>query len=112
MITDDYGDLVPTGATMTINDKLSAIGEHLTKVDDQMSAGDERMTRIEDELAANTKATQSVADNTRELVELFLAMKGAFKVLHWLGKLAKPMAAVAGLGASAVAFWNALKGLK
>lgn len=110
MIQDDYGNLVSRPGAATINEKLSAIGEHLTKVDDQMLAGDERMTRIEAGLTENTVATQQVADNTKDLVELFQAMKGALKVLNWLGKLAKPMAYIIGLGTAALGFWTALKG--
>jgi hypothetical protein len=37
-------------------------------------------------------------------------MKGAFKVLNWLGKLARPMAAIVALGVALAAAWNAARG--
>lgn len=45
-----------------------------------------------------------------KLLEFFTAMKGAFKVLNWVGKVAKPLAAIVMLGGACVAFWTALKG--
>jgi hypothetical protein len=45
-----------------------------------------------------------------ELLEFFTAMKGAFKVLNWVGKVAKPLAAIVMLGGACVAFWTAIKG--
>ena len=81
MMQDDFGNLVPSGKTASLNERLIA--------------GDERMNRIEgsvaalsEEMAENTKATREVADSTKDLVEFFQAMKGAFKVLNWLGKIA------------------------
>ena len=74
---DDYGNqILPTAKTIS------------ARFDD----GDARMGRIETdvtavraELAANTRATQSVADSAAELVDFFRAMKGAMKVLNWIG---------------------------
>ena len=37
-------------------------------------------------------------------------MKGAFKVLNWVGKVAKPLAAIVMLGGACVGFWTAIKG--
>ncbi|MDP4076261.1 hypothetical protein [Acidovorax sp. A1169] len=82
----------------------------------QFTEGADRMTRIEDDLSSvraelktNTEATQAVASNTAELVEMFQAMKGAFKVFNWIGSLAKPMAYVIGLGTAIVGMWAAIK---
>jgi len=38
-------------------------------------------------------------------------MKGAFKVLNWLGKLARPAAAIVGLGVALAAAWNVVRGI-
>jgi hypothetical protein len=46
-----------------------------------------------------------------DLLEFFTAMKGAFKVLNWLGKLARPMAAIVALGVALAAAWNAVRGI-
>lgn len=112
---DDYGNAI--GNAKTINERLQMLGASMDEVRGSLRAGDERMTRIEDnastlreELASNTQATKQVADNTRELVDLFESFKGAFRVLNWLGKLAKPMAYIVGLGASLVGLWTAMRG--
>lgn len=112
---DDFGNAI--GSAKTINERLQVLGASMDDMRGSLRSGDERMTRIEDnaatlraELADNTKATRAVADNTAELVELFQSFKGAIKVLNWLGKLAKPMAYIVGLGTACVGFWAALKG--
>lgn len=101
---DDYGNQILPAAAKTIS----------ARFDD----GDARMGRIESdvavvraELEANTKATQSVADSTAELVAFFHAMRGAMKVLNWIGKLARPLGAIVGLGAAVLAAVGAAKGM-
>ncbi len=53
---------------------------------------------------------QELKQQLAELLEFFTAMKGAFKVLNWVGKVAKPLAAIVMLGGACVAFWTAVKG--
>lgn len=86
------------------------------------NAGDQRMARIEQQLAdqrqaifdnttttqqtasttaENTRAIKAVHDRTDEMVELFNAMKGGFKVLGWLGQGVKWAAPVIGAIAAA-----------
>jgi len=77
----------------------------------RLDEGDERMARIEKSLAANTAATARVESNTSDLVDLFVSFKGAFKVLEGLGKIAKPVGAVVGLGAALLSLWAAFKGI-
>jgi hypothetical protein len=75
-----------------------------------LRSGDERMARIEMQLTEqrialsintattqqnartateNTLAIQAVHERTNEMVDVFMAMKGGFKVLGWIGQLAK-----------------------
>ena len=98
MITDDYGDLVDATTVQALSDRLNA--------------GDERMTRIEGDLAKNTALTQQLAVNTAEIVAFFTAVKGAFKVLDWIGKLAKPIGAIAATVASIAGAWAVFRGPK
>ena len=84
---------------------------------------DKRMNSLADEITAvklkqanfqrllkeNTDATNSIKADTAELLEAFRSFKGAMKVLEWIGKAAKPMGYVVGLGASVAAFWAAMK---
>ena len=88
-----------------------------------LSEGDKRMNSLTDEITAvkleqaefrhllkeNTDATNAIKADTAELLEAFRSFKGAMKVLEWIGKAAKPLGYVVGLGASVAAFWTAMK---
>ena len=85
--------------------------------------GDKRMNNLADEITAvkleqaeyrrllkeNTDATNAIKADTAELLEAFRSFKGAMKVLEWIGKAAKPLGYIVGLGASVAAFWAAMK---
>ena len=89
----------------------------------ELRTGGKRMNSLADEITAvkleqaefrrllkeNTDATNSIKADTAELLEAFRSFKGAMKVLEWIGKAAKPMGYVVGLGASIAAFWTAMK---
>ena len=88
-----------------------------------LDKGDRRMNSLADEIAVvkleqaesrrllkeNTDATNAIKADTAELLEAFRSFKGAMKVLEWIGKAAKPIGYVVGLGASIAAFWTAVK---
>ena len=95
MIQDDFGNLVEPTNARTINERLDA--------------GDRRMAAIEIDLAANTRATQELAAAVQDVVNFFSTMKGAFKALDMLGKLAKPMGYIVGFLAGAVSLWLTVK---
>ena len=98
MIQDDYGNMIDAASYGSLNERLDA--------------GDKRMTRIEDELSANTKLTAQLATNTADIVEFFAAMQGALKVLNWIGKLARPIGAIAATAASLAGLFAVMKGHK
>ena len=89
----------------------------------ELRTGDKRMNSLADEITAvkleqaesrrllkeNTDATNSIKADTAELLEAFRNLKGAMKVLEWIGKAAKPMGYIAGFCASMYAFWIAVK---
>lgn len=93
------------------------------QVANALSQGDTRMNSLAEEITAvkleqaefrhllkeNTDATNSIKADTAELVEAFHSFKGAMKVLEWIGRAAKPLGYVVGLGASIAAFWTAMK---
>lgn len=105
MIQDDFGNLVDPTTAVTIHARLDDGDKRFARVEEEQRA-------LRRELEANTLATQAVKADTAELVELFQSFKGAIKVLNWLGKLAKPMAYIVGLGTACLGFWTALKGHK
>ena len=93
---DDYGDELPAMTGRQIKERF-----------DQ---GGERMTVIERDLKAATQELHELKQQLADLLEFFAAMKGAFKVLNWVGKVAKPLAAIVMLGGACVGFFTAIKG--
>lgn len=84
------------------NNPEARAAEFRTSVFHQFRAGAERMTQLEHAVEVNTRTTnensaeiKAMRADTAEMVEIFMAMKGGFKVLEWLGRLAKWAAAIA-----------------
>jgi hypothetical protein len=93
----------------TLSERVDILDGKVTQVDDRLEAGDKRMQEMTERLEENTLATQRTEANTADIVEILQAWKGAFKVLVWVGKLAKPMGAIVGLGVAIYGAWVALK---
>ena len=88
-------------------------------IDRRLDKGAQRMGRIEGDLALvrnrlerNAQMMQKMLDSTAEIVEFFESMRGAMRVLNWIGKLAHPVAGIIGLCAALVALWTAIKGAR
>lgn len=79
------------------------------EMETQLKAGADRMDKIEVDLKANTATTERVEANTREMLEFFNSVKGAFRTLDMLGKLARPLAYLLMLVGAITAFWLTLK---
>lgn len=101
---DDFGNLISV---------------ERSTIDQRLDKGAQRMGRIESDLAAvrtklesNAASMQKVLDSTAEIVEFFASMRGAMRVLDWIGKLARPVAGIVGLCAAAVALWTAIRGAR
>lgn len=67
------------------------------------------MARMELNLRENTTSTKNVETNTSDLVEAFSNLKGAFKVLNWIGKMAKPLGYIVAFLAAVASLYTALK---
>ena len=93
-------------------------------VANELRAGDRRMDEIVNTVAqiqteqaaakvlraANNETIAQIKTDTAEMLSVFESWKGAMRVMEMLGKLAKPLGYIVGLGASMAAFWAALKG--
>ena len=97
-MVDDHGNELPATTLQQVNDKFDK--------------GSVRMSGIERELTATRQELHELKQQLADLLEFFGAMKGAFKVLNWLGKLAKPTAAIVGLGAACLTAISAWKGMR
>ena len=97
-MVDDHGNELPATTLQQINQKFDN--------------GSARMAGIERELTATRKELHELKQQLQDLLDFFEAMRGAVKVLNWLGKLAKPTAAIVGLGAACVTAWSAWRGVR
>ena len=92
---DDYGNELPAQTRQQVNERFDK--------------GSERMAAIERELGKTRQELHELKQQLSDLLEFFTAMRGAFKVLNWLGKLAKPAAYVVMLGTACLGFWTAVR---
>ena len=84
--------------------RIKALEVTVNAHEDRLARGGESIRKMEESLAANTATTAEIKADTSEMVDMFRSAKGAFKVLNWLGNLAKPVGA---LIAMCVAIWTA-----
>ena len=92
-------------------------------VANELRAGDRRMDEVVKTIAAiqieqarakvlRTETTETIKEikaDTADMLEVFESWKGAMRVMEMIGKLAKPLGYIVGLGASIAAFWTAMK---
>ena len=75
--------------------------------------GIKRMQAIEAEARAVREELHRLCqlrEDMAEMLDFFKAMQGAFKVLNWVGALAKPLAGLVALGVALAAAWAAARG--
>ncbi|WP_020722921.1 hypothetical protein [Variovorax atrisoli] len=89
--------------------KLDPTTTDLGELRDRVGNLEEGFGTFQTELAENTAATKRIEGNTAELIEAFANVKGAFKVLNWIGKFARPLGYIAGLLAAVASLWTAYK---
>jgi hypothetical protein len=64
---------------------------------------------IYERLVAVESKVDCINQNTKDVVDAFNAARGAFAVLEFLAKVAKPILWIAGLVAAVTAFWSNYK---
>ena len=77
---------------MERNNKLGELEFRLDVLEGNVDNHAEQLTRIE--------------KNTAELIETFQAFQGAWKVLNWIGKLAKPIAVISAMSAAVALYFK------
>ena len=106
-----------------VPESLRAQEEFKDYVAQELRAGDKRMDEIVKTVAAiqieqasanvllaeNTETIKEIKTDTADMLEVFESWKGAMRVMEMIGKLAKPLGYIVGLGASMAAFWTAMK---
>lgn len=76
--------------------------QNYTALVDSVDAIKADQKQIRAEIEENSALTRQLGDSTAEMVEMFNAAKGAFKVLGWIGTGVKWAGGIAAAGA---AFW-------
>lgn len=66
----------------------------------------QRIDKLEASMSENTTLTYGIKADTSEFLEVFRAVRGGFKVLGWLGNIAKW---VAGLAAAIAGLYFAMQ---
>jgi hypothetical protein len=79
----------------------------------------DRVVQMEQEMAQNAEATarntasiETIRQNTQDIVDTFQALAGGFKVLQGLGKVARPLAYLVGLGTAIITAYSAWRGIR
>ena len=101
---DDYGNELPATTLQQVNKRFNQGSERMAAIERDLKVLAQGLHEERQEL-------QELKQQLAEMLEFFTAMKGAFKVLNWVGKVAKPLAAIVMLGGACVAFWTAVKGV-
>jgi len=76
----------------------------------KMQSTEIRLDAQDKAIKENTELTQKIKNDTGEIVEAFASFKGAFKVLNWIGSLAKPVAYLVMLGSALYGLIATVKG--
>jgi hypothetical protein len=82
------------------------MGDRLDSMERRLEDGDSRMGKIEVAVRTNAEATSRIEKNTGDLVEAFQSLRGGFKVLEFVGKLAKPLAGIIALATATYVAWK------
>lgn len=82
-----------------------SLGDRLTRQDELLESLNERME-------AQEMATDRLCTDTSELLVFFRNMVGAFNVFNMVGKLAKPLGAIAAMVAAVGSVWFTFWGRK
>jgi hypothetical protein len=90
----------------TQTDKIELLEERVAVLEVQLAEASELMA------AMKALQTEQLQNNsmTKELLEAFQSVKGGFKVLGWIGNMAKWVASISAGGAAAWMFWERMTG--
>lgn len=80
--------------------------DEIGKTISEMRTEQEAMRRALDE---QHKLVNEMRKNTQEMLEVFQSWKGAMRVLEWIGRAAKPLIWIIGLGSAFFGFITVVK---
>lgn len=113
--------------TASLSDRIGATEDEVHKIREMGLARDEVIAIMTSDLAENTATTKRIEaavetnrvlasesvkalnDSIAGLLDFFNSVKGAFKVLDWLGKLARPLGYIAAFAAACASLWYSVR---
>jgi hypothetical protein len=108
---NDYGDELPAMTAQQVNHRLDKGSERMTVIERELGETSRKLGEALGALGETRQELHELKQQLADLLVFFTAMTGAFKVLRWMGMLAKPMAAIVALGVALIGAWNAAKGI-
>lgn len=103
--------MVERRSTEPMQQQVNQLSLSVDDMKSQLADVSSRVAGLEDHQKAHMIQTAQTQTNTEELLEAFIAAKGAWKVLNFIGKVAKPLIYAATIIAPIVVWWNQLKPL-
>ncbi|WP_313700070.1 hypothetical protein [Achromobacter sp.] len=79
---------------------------------DRVVQMEQEMAQTAEATARNTASIETIRQNTQDIVDTFQALAGGFKVLQGLGKVARPLAYLVGLGTAIITAYSAWRGIR
>lgn len=61
---------------------------------------------IYDRLAVVEMKVDRLEDSTKDVISAFVSARGAFTVLEWIGKVAKPILIIGGIFSAIAIYWH------
>lgn len=92
------------------HDRREGYSQWRRAVHERLNDGSKKMDQLRADLDANTATTQQIKADTSEVIELLHSVKGAFRVLDMLARLARPLGYLAAAGSSLYAMFSVIKG--
>ncbi|WP_287918073.1 hypothetical protein [Comamonas sp.] len=108
---NDFGDELPVMSLEQVNQRFDKGSERMTVIERELGETTRQLGEALGALGETRQELHELKKQLADLLEFFGAMKGAFKVLRWLGMLAKPMAAIVALGVALIGAWTAARGI-
>ena len=92
-----------------VSSDLRRNDHRLDEVMERISAIEREQCLINQRFETSAKAIENVQTNTQDMLTVFESWKGAMKVLEWIGKIAKPLIYIVGLGTAVFTAYTTLK---
>ncbi len=108
-MSTDERDALQDSQMLVILQSVSTLTDQVAEITVAQHKAVRDLAARDDEIRAIRETVQKNAETAQEVLDLFTALKGGFRVLGWLGTAAK---GIAGLAAAAAALWAAYSQFK